>query len=235
VTESPTPINIVFVLFPEITQLDFTGPAQFLTRLPGARLYAAAETLDPIQTDSGFSILPNTLFESCPQADVLCVPGGFGVESALARTPIVDFVRTQGREASWVTSVCTGAFVLGAAGLLNGKRATTHWAYTHLLPQVGATHHHARVVEDGNVVTAGGVTSGIDFALTLIARVATPAIAQRVQLALEYDPAPPYRSGHPSTAAPALVTQLNASRYACAAARMEQALKANVLLAPEES
>ena len=227
-TESPTPINIVFALFPKITQLDFTGPAQFLSRLPGARLYAAAETLEPIPTDSGFSLVPNTRFETCPQADVLCVPGGFGVEAALLRTPIVDFVRSQGRETRWVTSVCTGAFILGAAGLLTGKRATTHWAYTHLLPEVGATYENSRVVADGNVLTSGGVTSGIDFALTLIAQIAAPAVAQEIQLALEYDPAPPYQCGHPDKAAPSLVAQLNASRYERAAARMEQALKASV-------
>jgi len=225
VTESPTPVNVVFVLFPEITQLDFTGPAQFLTRLPGARIHAAAETLDPIETDSGFSIVPNTRFGSCPQADVLCVPGGFGVVAALARQPILDFVRVQGKRAQWITSVCTGAFILGAAGLLRGKRATTHWAYTHLLPQVGATYENARVVTDGNLVTAGGVTSGIDFALGLIAHVASPAVAQRIQLALEYDPAPPYRCGHPATAEPALVLQLRAGRYEQAAAQMEQALQ----------
>jgi cyclohexyl-isocyanide hydratase len=222
---SESPINIVFVLFPEITQLDFTGPAQFLARIPGACLYTAAETLDPLRTDSGFSVMPNTRFESCPQADVLCVPGGFGVESAISRTPLVHFVRTQARQARWVTSVCTGAFILGTAGLLRGKRATTHWAYTHLLPQVAATYENSRVVEDDNVITAGGVTSGIDFALTLIARIATPTTAQRIQLALEYDPAPPNRCGHPNVADPSLVTQLNESRYALAAARMEQALK----------
>lgn len=230
--ESPTPTNIVFVVFAGITQLDFTGPAQFLARLPGARLYVAAETLDPIQTDSAFSIVPNTRFDSCPQADVLCVPGGPGVESALLRTSLLDFVRTQGRETLWITSVCTGAFLLGAAGLLSGRRATTHWAYTHLLPQVGATYENSRVVEDGNVVTAGGVTAGIDFALTLIARIATPAIAQRIQLALEYDPAPPYRCGHPNKAEPSLVAQLNASRYERAAAQLEHALKMSLERAP---
>lgn len=231
-TGSPTPINMVFVLFAEITQLDFTAPAQFLARVPGARLYAAAETLEPIQTDSGFSILPNARFDSCPQAEVLCVPGGFGVETALLRPSIVDFVRMQAGEARWITSVCTGAFILGTAGLLSGKRATTHWAYTHLLPQVGATYVNSRVVTDGNVVTAGGVTSGTDFALTLIARIATPEIAQRIQLALEYDPAPPFRGGHPDTAEASLVAQLNASRYESAAARMQQALAAGVRRAP---
>ena len=225
---SESPINIVFVLFPEITQLDFTGPAQFLARMPGACLYTAAETLNPIRTDSGFSVLPNTQFESCPRADVLCVPGGFGVESAILRASLVDFVRTQARQARWITSVCTGAFILGTAGLLRGKRATTHWAYTHLLPRVAATYENSRVVEDDNVITAGGVTSGIDFALTLIARSATPATAQRIQLALEYDPAPPYACGHPNIADPSLVTQLNESRYALAAVRMDQALQASV-------
>jgi cyclohexyl-isocyanide hydratase len=232
VTESPTPVSVVFVLFPGITQLDFTGPAQFLARLPGACLYAAAETLEPIATDSGFSIVPNARFGSCPQADVLCVPGGFGVVSALARKPAVDFVRMQGLRSRWITSVCTGAFILGTAGLLRGKRATTHWAYTHLLPQVGATYESARVVTDGNVVTAGGVTSGIDFALRLMAQIATPATAQGIPLALEYDPAPPYPCAHPNVAAPSLVRQLTASRYERAAAQMEQALCMSLGRAP---
>jgi cyclohexyl-isocyanide hydratase len=225
----------VFVLFPQITQLDFTGPAQFLGRLPGVRLHTAAESLDPLKTDSGFSIIPTTRLESCPQADVLCVPGGFGVESAILRAPLVHFVRDQGAAARWVTSVCTGAFILGSAGLLRGKRATTHWGYTHLLSQVDAIYENSRVVEDGNVITAGGVTSGIDFALALIARIAGAELAERIQLALEYDPAPMYRSGHPNIADPSLVTELKQSRYAQAAAQMAAALESRVRLAAMSS
>ncbi|HKD54412.1 MAG TPA: DJ-1/PfpI family protein [Steroidobacteraceae bacterium] len=216
--------NVVFVLFPEVTQLDFSGPAQFLARLPGARVFVAAENTQPISTDSGFSIVPNASFASCPQADVLCVPGGSGVVGALTHAPLVEFVRAQGARARWITSVCTGAFILGVAGFLVGKRATTHWAYTELLHRVGAVHEDARVVTDGNVITAGGVTSGIDFALTLIAELAGSETAQQLQLAHEYDPAPPFDCGRPGRSPEALVAQLKAHRYENASSRMAEAL-----------
>ncbi|WP_422062079.1 DJ-1/PfpI family protein [Sphingopyxis sp.] len=222
-TDTPA-TTILFLLFPGITQLDFTAPAQALCRMPGAKLIGAAASLDPIATDSGFSILPTHDFASAPQADILCVPGGHGVTEALGDAATIDFIARQAAGAQWVTSVCTGAFLLGRAGLLDGKRATTHWGYTHLLPLVGATYEAARVVEDGHVVTSGGVTSGLDFALTLIGRLHGPAVAQAIQLAIEYDPAPPYVGGHPDRA-PAPVTEgLKARVYDAAAARMETAL-----------
>lgn len=218
--------TIVFLLFPGITQLDFTAPAQALCRMPGATLMGAAKNLDPIATDSGFAILPTHDFGAVPQADILCVPGGHGVVDALGDAATIDFIAQQAAGASWVTSVCTGAFLLGRAGLLQGKRATTHWGYTHLLPLVGATHERARVVEDGHVVTAGGVTSGLDFALTLIARLQGAAVAQAIQLAIEYDPAPPFASGHPDRAPEAVTAGLMARAYDAAAARVETAIRA---------
>lgn len=218
--------TIVFLLFPGITQLDFTAPAQALCRMPGAILSGAAASLDPIATDSGFAILPTHDFASAPQADILCIPGGHGVTEALNDAATIDFIARQAAGAEWVTSVCTGAFLLGRAGLLQGKRATTHWGYTHLLPLVGARHENARVVEDGNVVTSGGVTSGLDFALTLIARIKGDAVAQAIQLAIEYDPAPPFPGGHPERAPAAVTAGLKARVYDAAAARMEAALGA---------
>lgn len=222
-TDTPS-TTIVFLLFPGITQLDFTAPAQALSRMPGAVMAGAAATLDPIATDSGFSIVPTHDFAICPQADILCIPGGHGVADALGDTATIDFITRQAAGAQWVTSVCTGAFLLGRAGLLNGKRATTHWAYTHLLPLVGAEYVKARVVEDGNVVTSGGVTSGLDFALTLIARLRGDAVAQAIQLAIEYDPAPPHPGGHPDRAPKAITAGLKEHVYDAAAARMEAAL-----------
>lgn len=219
-----SPFTIVFVLFDNVTQLDFTGPAQFLSRLPGAQLHVAAATFDPVTTDCGFAILPTTTFGACPQADLLCVPGGAGVAAALADARLVDFVARQGAVAPWLTSVCTGAFILGRAGLLRGKRATTHWGYTQLLERVGATHEQARVVRDGTIITAGGVTSGIDFALTVIAAVAGEETAKSVQLALEYDPAPPFSGGTPATSDPAIVSGLRNRFYDAAAARVAAAL-----------
>lgn len=223
-TDTPT-TNIVFLLFPGITQLDFTAPAQALSRMPGAALAGAAVTIDPIMTDSGFAIMPTHDFTSAPQADILCIPGGHGVADALGDAATIDFIARQAAGAEWVTSVCTGAFLLGRAGLLTGKRATTHWGYTHLLPLVGAEPVKARVVEDGRVVTSGGVTSGLDFALTLIARLRGETVAQAIQLAIEYDPAPPFPGGHPDRAPKAVTAGLKAHVYDAAAARMEAALR----------
>lgn len=221
-------MNIVFILFDNVTQLDFSGPVQFLSRLPGAKIFVASKDGSAVTTDSGFSILPGTSFASCPQADIICVPGGHGVREAIADAAIVDFVRNQAKDAQWVTSVCTGAFILGAAGLLQGKRATCHWAYTHLLPLVGATHEPARVVRDGNLVTAGGVTSGIDFALELIALISGEDVARTIQLALEYDPAPPFKGGTPDTAPEQILFNLRERIYDRAASQMEEGLKAAV-------
>lgn len=218
-------IDIVFPLFPNVTQLDFTGPVQFLSRLPGARVHLAAASLDPVPTDCGFAIMPTTRFADCPQGAILCVPGGHGVREALTDGATVPFIAAQAASARWITSVCTGAFLLGAAGLLEGRRATCHWGYTHLLPLVGAVHEDARVVEDGHVITAGGVTSGIDFALTLIAREAGEATARAIQLALEYDPAPPFPGGTPATSGAAVTEQLRARVYDDAAEAMRAVLE----------
>lgn len=217
--------QIVFLLFPGITQLDFTAPAQALCRMPGAVLAGAAASREPIATDSGFSILPTHDFGGAPQADIFCVPGGHGVIDALGDAATIDFIARQAAGARWVTSVCTGAFLLGRAGLLEGRRATTHWGYTHLLPLVGARHENARVVEDGHIVTSGGVTSGLDFALTLIARLKGDVVAQAIQLAIEYDPAPPFAGGHPNRTPEAVTAGLRARVYDAAAARMETALR----------
>jgi cyclohexyl-isocyanide hydratase len=219
-------MNIVFVLFDNVTQLDFSGPVQFLSRLPGGEVHVVSKDGKAVTTDSGFSILPGGSFADCPQADIICVPGGFGTREAIADAAIVDFVRDQAKSASWVTSVCTGSFILGAAGLLKGKRATTHWGYTHLLPLFGATYEKARVVRDGNLVTAGGVTSGIDFALELIAMIGGEDVARTVQLALEYDPAPPFEGGTPDTAPEHILFNLRGRIYERTAKEMEDAIRA---------
>jgi cyclohexyl-isocyanide hydratase len=219
-------MNIVFVLFDNVTQLDFSGPVQFLSRLAGSTTHVVSKDGNAVTTDCGFSILPTGSFADCPQADIICVPGGHGVRQAIADRAIIDFVREQAQGATWVTSVCTGSFVLGAAGLLQGKRATTHWAYTQLLSLFGATHEQARVVRDGNLVTAGGVTSGIDFALELIAMAQGDDVARTIQLALEYDPAPPFEGGHPSRSPATVVDGLRSRIYDRAASDMEAAIRA---------
>jgi cyclohexyl-isocyanide hydratase len=218
-------MNIVFVLFDNVTQLDFSGPIQFLSRMPGAKVFVTSKDGNAVTTDCGFSILPTASFADCVAADIICVPGGHGVREAIADRAIVDFVRSQAAHAKWVTSVCTGAFILGAAGLLQDKRATCHWAYTHLLPLFGATHEAARVVRDGNLVTAGGVTSGIDFALELIALISGEDAARSIQLALEYDPAPPFTGGTPDTAPEQILFNLRERVYENAAAQMEAAIR----------
>jgi cyclohexyl-isocyanide hydratase len=167
----------------------------------------------PVVSDCRLGLVPTRTFENCPPLDLICIPGGSeGVAGVLNDRETITFVRQQAVSAKYVTSVCTGSFVLGVAGLLKGRRATSHWAYTDLLPLVGATHEKARVVIDGNVITAGGVTSGIDFGLAVIAEIAGESTARRVQLGMEYDPAPPFDSGHPDKA-PTIRLELMSARY----------------------
>lgn len=205
--------NIAFVLFPNLTQLDFTGPLQVLSRLPGANVHLVASSMAPVTTDAVLTLNPTTTFAECPAVDVLCVPGGFGVDDAMNDAELMNFVRREGTRAKYVTSVCTGAFVLGAAGLLKGKRATTHWAYHEELAKTGAIPVKERVVREGNLFTGGGVTAGIDFALTLAAEIAGDGVAQAIQLSLEYDPAPPFGAGSPGCAPPG-VHKVAIERYA---------------------
>jgi cyclohexyl-isocyanide hydratase len=194
------PLSIAFLLFPNVTQLDLTGPAQVLSRLGNARLDLVWKTLDPVPTDAGFSILPTATFAAVSHADILCVPGGFGINAVIADDEAMAWVQAVGADATWVTSVCTGSLILGAAGLLDGYRAGCHWAQREMLPLFGAIPVDARVVVDRNRVTGGGVTAGIDFALTLTAIIRGEAHAKAVQLSLEYDPAPPFDSGSPEKA-----------------------------------
>ncbi len=203
-------MNIGMVLFPDLTQLDLTGPYEVLTRAPGAKVHLIARDRSPVASENGLAIVPTTTFADSPPLDILFVPGGWGQVAAGEDPATLEFLRTQGARATWVTSVCTGSLLLGAAGLLRGYRATTHWAFMDLLPLVGAEPVHERVVIDRNRITAGGVTSGIDFGLTLLARLAGPELAQAVQLSLEYDPAPPFRAGHPSVAPPEVVATVRA-------------------------
>ena len=202
--------NVGFVIFPDLTQLDFTGPQQVLARLPQSAMHIVAKSAAPVPSDSGLSLVPTHTFENCPRLDLICIPGGItGVVRAMGDRETIAFVQRQSSTAKYVTSVCTGAFVLGAAGLLKGRRATTHWAFTELLPLVGATHEKKRVVKDGNLITAGGVTSGIDFGLRVVADLAGDTVAQGIQLSLEYDPDPPFASGRPDRASESVMASLS--------------------------
>jgi cyclohexyl-isocyanide hydratase len=225
--------HIGFVIFPDLTQLDFTGPLQVLARLPQAVIHIVAKSDAPVPSDCGLSLVPTRTFANCPPLDLLCVPGGKGVIEAISDRDTVEFVRQQAATAKYVTSVCTGAFVLGVAGILTGRRATTHWAYTNLLPLVGATHEPGRVVRDGNVITAGGITAGIDFALSLVAEIAGETTARAIQLGIEYDPLPPFDSGHPDRA-PAAVKSALSERYAKTNAALRTRLEQAATLSEEQ-
>jgi cyclohexyl-isocyanide hydratase len=206
-------IEIGLLLFPRLTQLDLTGPFEVFSRLPGARVRLVWKEAGPVQADTGITMLADTGFADCPPLEVLCVPGGPGVAALMEDAEVLAFLRRQAAGARYVTSVCTGALVLGAAGLLKGKRATTHWASHDFLAALGATPVQARVMRDGKLLTGGGVTAGIDFALTLAAEMASPAVAQAIQLAIEYAPAPPFEAGSPKNA-PAEVLALAQQRGA---------------------
>lgn len=190
------------LIFPGLTQLDMTGPYEVLARLPGWRAEIVARTMEPVRTDKGLTILPSLDFARAPQLDLLVVPGGPGTDDLLLDGEAVAFVRKQGLAARYVFGICTGSLLLGAAGLLKGRRAGGHWSARDLLSQFGATVSDARMTVDGNLYTAGGVTSGIDMALKLAADLVGEDVAQQIQLQIEYDPEPPFRSGTPFVAPP---------------------------------
>jgi cyclohexyl-isocyanide hydratase len=194
------PLHIAFLLFPDITQLDLTGPAQVLSRLGNVTLDLVAKTRDPVRTDALFDLHPTATFAEVPRADIMCVPGGFGTVAAMEDAETLAWLRQVADGARWVTSVCTGSLLLGAAGLLKGYRAGCHWGSREQLAWFGAEPVAERVVFDRNRVTGGGVTAGIDFALALTAAIRGEDHAKLVQLSLEYDPHPPFDSGSPERA-----------------------------------
>lgn len=221
------PVAIGFLVFPNITQLDLTGPFEVLSMMPGAQMHLVWKTLDSVRAGGGGLVLqPTTTFADCPPLDVVCVPGGAGMNALLTDAETLDFLRKQAGRARYVTSVCTGALVLGAAGLLKGRRAATHWMSMDFLPAFGAIPVNQRVVVDGNVITGGGVTAGIDFGLRLVAELADEDVARRIQLGIEYNPAPPYDSGHPDSADPDLVRAVTDAATARQAERRSQVEKA---------
>ena len=202
------PTRIGFLIFRDVQQLDLTGPYEILASLADTQLYLIARDLEPVKSVTGLQLLPTTTLLDCPQLDVLCVPGGKGVNALLNDDETLAFVREQAANARYVTSVCTGALVLGAAGLLRGKRATTHWGAHEFLAAFGAIPVRERVVRDGTLFTGGGVTAGIDFALTLAAELGGRAAAEAVQLGLEYSPAPPFDAGTPEGAPPSVLAHV---------------------------
>ena len=217
---------IGMLIFPRLTQLDMTGPYEVLARLPNTVVHLVSRTLDPVKTDRGMMIVPTTTYADCPPLDVVMVPGGPGQQDLMEDAVVLNFLRQQAAAAKYVTSVCTGSLVLGAAGLLKGKRATCHWAAIDHLRLLGATPVSERVVVDGNVATGAGVASGIDFALLLAAILEGEQVAREIQLQIEYDPAPPFSSGSPRTAAPETIQTLRSRGAALNEQRREVALRA---------
>ncbi|MDE2377620.1 DJ-1/PfpI family protein [Bradyrhizobium sp.] len=220
----PSPLQIGLLVFPRVTQLDLTGPVQVFSSLPGARVHLVWKRIEPVPSDSVLTLTPTITFADCPQLDVICVPGGFGTDELIDDEDVLDFLRRQGVAAKYITSVCTGSLVLGAAGLLRGYRATTHWSAIEALALFGATPTRTRVCVDRNRITGGGVTAGIDFALTLVSMLVDRTTAEAIQLRLEYDPAPPFNSGSPETAPPEVLALMK-ERIAPAQARRIEAVK----------
>jgi cyclohexyl-isocyanide hydratase len=220
------PLQIGLLIFPNVTQLDLTGPVQVFSGVPGAKLHLIWKRIEPVPSDSVLVLTPTTTFADCPQLDVICVPGGFGVDDMVNDEEMLQFLRDQAKGAKYVTSVCTGSLVLGAAGLLRGYRAATHWTAMENLSAFGATPTKTRVCIDRNRVTGGGVTAGIDFALTLVAMLLDEKTAQAIQLRLEYNPAPPFNAGSPDTAPAEVVALINDRNVSNKARRAEAVARA---------
>ncbi|NIG13859.1 DJ-1/PfpI family protein [Pantoea sp. Cy-640] len=189
--------SIGLLLFPALTQLDLTGPFEVFARAPDTKVHLIWKNLDLVVSDRGMAIQPTTTFDACPALDIICIPGGPGQINLMEDEEVLSFIRAQSKQAKLVTSVCTGSLVLGAAGLLQGYKATTHWASLDQLALLGAEPVNERVVRDRNRITGAGVTSGIDFAISVVSEMFGPDIAQNIQLHMEYDPAPPFDCGSP--------------------------------------
>jgi cyclohexyl-isocyanide hydratase len=212
------------MVFPNMTQLDLTGPYEILARLPGAETLLIWKTLEPVRSEFGLTVLPEATFDTCGPLDLVMIPGGVGMNPLLEDDAVLDFLRRQAATARYVVGICTGSLVLGAAGLLRGRRASTHWASHELLAPFGAVPVKERVVVDGNVFTGGGVTAGIDVALRVVAEIAGRDTAEAIQLVVEYDPAPPFDAGSPERA-PAAV--LDGVRSRGAARQQDRAARAS--------
>src|SRR6266700_646106 len=218
------PLQIGVVIFPRVTQLDLTGPVQVFSSVPGAKVHLIWKRIEPVASDSVLTLTPTVTFADCPQLDVVCVPGGLGTDDMVNDDEMLAFLRQQAVGAKYITSVCTGSLVLGAAGLIKGYRAATHWTAMDFLREFGAIPTNTRVCVDRNRVTGGGVTAGIDFALTLVSLLVDRRTAEAIQLRIEYNPAPPFNAGSPETAPAEIVAQIK-ERIAPSQARRGEMIK----------
>ncbi len=228
-TDAGPKFTTLFAIWPGMTHLDFTGPHQFLSRLPGATTLVASPAGGVVEADG--LVFGNTIaIADVRSCDLICVPGGVGAARIAQDTAFTSEIRRLALGARYITSVCTGSLILGAAGLLKGRRAACHWAYAEMLDLFGAIHDPARVVRDGNIITGGGVTAGIDFALTVLAEIAGDEFAQMIQLGLEYAPAPPFNSGRPELAPEAVRARYETLRQNMLPARLEEARVAAAMM-----
>lgn len=230
-------MNLTFglILFPDMTQLDLTGPFEVFARMPGVTVHLLWKTLDPVRTERGLTITPTATFDACPKLDLICVPGGPGQVALMEDRAVLDFLRQTASTCRYITSVCTGSLVLGAAGLLNGYRATTHWASHDQLAMLGAEPVDARVVIDRNRITGAGVTSGIDFALAVAAHLAGEDVAKQIQLQMEYAPEPPFAAGTPASAGPIVTARVMAKMESFQTRRREVTIRAAAALECQRS
>ncbi len=206
---SAEPLVLGIVLYPFMTALDFVGPLTALSM--SCKTYLLSKTLEPVVTDCSFSVVPTMTFADCPQhLDILLLPGGFGSNEAMKDPELLAFLKSRGATADYVTSVCSGSTILGAAGLLDGYKSTTHWAYFPVLKAMNVETVSERVVTDRNRISGGGVTAGIDFGLSVLAKIRGDDAAKRMQLIMEYDPQPPFQAGHPNSAEPRLTSEVSA-------------------------
>ena len=219
------PLTIGALVYPRMDQMDFTGPFEVLSRIPGASFLVVGKEKAPIRDQRGLLLTPETDFREAPQLDVLIIPGGPGQEELMDDGVVLSFLGRQAALAKYVFSICTGALLAGAAGLLRNVRATTHWSALDLLPYFGAQPVDQRVVVDGKYVSAAGVTAGLDGALTLASLLAGRAIAEQIALEIEYAPQPPVRSGEPRLASPDVLRRARESAGMMREARRRTALR----------
>ncbi|MEP7210340.1 MAG: DJ-1/PfpI family protein [Alphaproteobacteria bacterium] len=228
-SSSPTPFRIVFAIYPGMTHLDFTGPHQFLSRTPNSEVVVASFAGGAVEAD-GLTFGNTVKLSGVDRCDLICVPGGVVAAKVAQDAAFVADIRRLALGAQYITSVCTGSLILGAAGLLQGKRAACHWAWRDLLPLFGAIPDDSRVARDGNIITGGGVTAGIDFALTVLAEIAGDVVAQTIQLGLEYAPAQPFNAGRPEIAPPAVLARYDVMRQKTMPARRAEAEAAAAMM-----
>jgi cyclohexyl-isocyanide hydratase len=216
-------MKIGFLIFENVTQLDFTAPFEIFARMPESEVYLISKDMNPVKSDKGLSVLPTHTFKNCPQMDLICVPGGGGISAVIEDEESLNFLKNQSWNSKYITSVCTGSLVLAVAGLLDGYKATTHWLSIDLLRKFEQIEViEERVVKDRNRFTGGGVTAGIDFALTIVAEIYGENIAKEIQLMIEYNPQPPFKSGSPKLVNVKILDKVISSRKEIQNQRLEQ-------------